>query len=244
MKAKFINENISDILKPKSKEEIEKHFPKEIHDLISLCYETIEKNKTFEIITELGINKGLFGFLYFGFEFINVKNNNLFTLLYNEEENSVLLRRHYTTDENESDSYDININNLMDFIFYFNLYDTVTESKSINNILRPKSEEEINSIISSELMNTVNNYCYLITSNNDQYIITDFPKFSGEGYYFCFKSLNRKYYGDLEYYSLGCFSFSNFNEISLIFENSGVDIQIHDTNELIEKLDLNVDHDL
>lgn len=140
MKAKFINENISDVLKPKSKIELDLAL-KEVKNQIQEYYNIISKSNKYIITNNLGYHTN--GESFYGFQFetteplIDGENFHKgeigeFTLGFFDDDNVISIVF-------ENSGYDMTINYKEDLIQFLGLH----VDESIANILKPKSKEEL-----------------------------------------------------------------------------------------------------
>jgi hypothetical protein len=129
------------MLKPKSKLDVEKNIPQKELELMYDCYEMISLyDDRFTIIDEIGINFERFNHqdssYYFGFNFFDNYSNKTFYVEYN---NNKLINVYVSANNNFE--YEIDINNLSDFMFYFKLYEPLKEN--VLTLFKPKSHEEL-----------------------------------------------------------------------------------------------------
>lgn len=143
MKAKKIYETLSDVLKPKSTEEIDSVIGG-VKELLDDCYELIETNDDFLLTSDIGVQKSKFGFrTFYGFTFESRHSDNKFSVETNGDYLDLII--HYGTDE--FDYTQKEIRNLGDFIFRLNIYDQINDEdfvyEDLNTIFKGKTYDEL-----------------------------------------------------------------------------------------------------
>jgi len=145
MKAKTINEALSDVLKPKTTDEITKAIPQDKMKFVEECYELVRSSGKYDIVSDLGFMSGMFGF-QFETKFPMTKEQSIyhtgeigeFTLGFIAEENDV-----YIIFENAGSDY--HLEDIEDLRKYLGMeHEGLTES--ITDILKPKTEEELRKV--------------------------------------------------------------------------------------------------
>ncbi|NMC57847.1 MAG: hypothetical protein GYA51_00405 [Candidatus Methanofastidiosa archaeon] len=146
MKAKTINEALSDVLKPKTTDEITKAIPQDKMKFVEECYELVCSSGKYDIISDLGFMSGMFGF-QFETKFPMTKEQSIyhtgeigeFTLGFIAEENDV-----YIIFENAGSDY--HLEDIEDLRKYLGMeHEGLVESTQ--DIFKPKSKEEIKDLI-------------------------------------------------------------------------------------------------
>jgi len=146
MKAKTINEALSDVLKPKTEDEISRAIPQDKMKFVEDCYELVRSSGKYDIISDLGFMSGMFGFQ---FETTSpmTKEESIyhtgeigeFTLGFIAEENDV-----YIVFDNGGSDY--HLEDLEDLKHYLGMeHEGLVESTQ--DIFKPKSKEEIKDLI-------------------------------------------------------------------------------------------------
>ncbi len=117
--------------------------------------------------------------------------------------------------------------------------------ESVADLLQPKSETEIQSIIPSKIIDFVDECYSLITMNPQKFEIVSNIGFIGNGYAFQFETKYPLEQGDIvsEYHvgEIGEFTlgyFPEFDGVFIIFENNGSDYQIETIEELQQYLNI------
>jgi len=252
MKAIKVYESLNNILKPKEIEDI--RIDPIAQDLINDCYEIIANYPyRFAITAEPGINYDRFERWYYGFEFMGLdENKDRFTLEFDGEKGAVV-------SVHNSEYYADDIKSVDDFMFQFNLYEPVTES--LEDVLKPKSQEELDVILNPKTKQFIQDAYNTIKWNKKFRIIQAPPGtgwelpspgyFSGEGvsgYGFQFETTepltkdditNEYHIGEIGEFTLGFFPGNVQLGVYIIFENSGHDMEINNLDEL--KMYLNID---
>jgi len=236
MKAQYIYENVVDILRPKSEEDIANVIPQSARDILFDCYNLITHYlDKFGIIEELGFYCDVIEGCYYGFKFIHLDQDEVIQLLYSEGEKRVIA---YIK---ESEYYVKDINSVDDFMLMFDLYEPITEG--FNGVLKPKSSHELESIIPPRMKDLIEE-AYTTIVHNKKYTIESDISYYDSMYGFQFESVeplgskdaHSEYEGELAEFTFGYFP---KNEAAyIIFENNGHDHKIYNIDEFYEYLEL------
>lgn len=146
IKPAMVKESVENILVPKTKENIIHSIDKEKISLMNDCYDIISQySDRFIISIDLGINFDIRNHKYyygFNFEKYPIKDNlDEYTIKYIDVIDGILLQRDYINSYGEYDVSELEISDLTDLLFYFGIYEPITES--VQNVLKPKSDEEL-----------------------------------------------------------------------------------------------------
>lgn len=151
---KLVKEELGDVLRGKSSEELGEVFPPEAQELVDAAYESIAHNKDFRIITDLGyFSAGMetgYGFQFEGVYPIEDEDQNP-TLSYHIGEYPEYTLGYFPVDEEieiifENNGFSRIIKSLEDFYQFIGLEEDQFEQpqgvfEDLKDIIKPKSEE-------------------------------------------------------------------------------------------------------
>lgn len=231
MQSKFIKESLRNILKPKSKEDIDDAI-KPFITLMKKCYNYIKSYPNyFEITSELQDKFVWNDYFYFNF-IIKTDFKYDFVIAFEQDETPTGL---YITDEYDGIGHPINsLNDLKKFLRRFD-YPEYNLKESLGDILKPKSQEEIDRMFPQNIKDLFQKCYEFIAARPKLFEITSKLSFKWDNFGFEFKTtipLNDGigfHGGEIGEYSL----IYDDNEVSLIFINNGYSTEIKHANDFI-----------